>query len=110
MGSALPDLEMLCCIRWWEYGICRDSQMPSKVFASSCATISEAQIDTMSAGNLPVHHPCNVPGKISFSVWRTLFEVRMSTRRLVVKSVSHPDTLPLNKPKHSLCLLARALI
>ena len=31
---------------------------------------------TMSAGNLPVHHPCNVPGKICFSVWRTLFEVR----------------------------------
>jgi len=39
---------------------------------------------TMSSGNLPVHHPCNVPGKICFSVWRTLFEVRQpdSCRRM----------------------------
>ncbi len=45
---------------------------------------------TMSAGNLPVHHPCNVPGKICFSVWRTLFEVRQSRQLPLNGLVTQP--------------------
>ena len=47
---------------------------------------------TMSAGNLPVHHPCNVPGKICFSVWRTLFEVRQPGQLLEAGPVTQPPT------------------